>query len=267
MFNKYFSLLLLACITFPLNASNIKNEKISSKIISNSTIQKVRIDFTTPTGYVRHLLLGFTSDDAATDGFDYGYDALNPDNFPDDLNWMIDNQRYVTQGVGAFNETKSYPLGLFLTNSGNIKIELASLENFTESINVYVFDSLLNTYTLINNQDYTGFSESGEFTERYYLTFIENTNENFILLSTTETQIENVSINYNKAKNQLYINTNNANHLDKVELYDFIGKRIYNIENIHSSTLHIPIYRQRSPYYIIRIQYKNKYLIKKIAVI
>ncbi len=97
----------LFCITTNGMSTTLNTDSPST----NSPIQRVRIDITTPTGYTRHLLLGFTQDNAATDGFDYGYDAHNIDDYDDDCNWMIGNDRYVIQGVGAFHESKTYPLG------------------------------------------------------------------------------------------------------------------------------------------------------------
>ena len=114
-----FAIILVFGISAFTTTSNAINNTSNNQATQSSTIQRVRIDFTTPTGYVRHLLLAFTSNNAASDGFDYGYDGMVADDFPDDLNWMIEDDRYVSQGVGAFDQTKKYPLGLFLTNSGN----------------------------------------------------------------------------------------------------------------------------------------------------
>ena len=54
-------------------------------------IQRVRVTFKSANGYTRYLLLAFTPNDTASDGFDYGYDALNIDNFADDMNWIIED--------------------------------------------------------------------------------------------------------------------------------------------------------------------------------
>ncbi len=166
-------LLFFAILTLPVNAENTHLSTQSSLAENSSSIQRVRIDFTMPNGFVRHLLLGFTPDNTATDGVDYGYDGLNPDDFPDDLNWIIEDERYVIQGVGAFENTKIYPLGLFLSNSGDIEIKLTGLENFTEDINVFVFDAKLNTYTQLNDANYSGYSDSGDYTDRYFITFLD----------------------------------------------------------------------------------------------
>jgi hypothetical protein len=121
-------------INSTVQAINTSLGNTNGQSSQTSTIQKIRINFVTPLGYTRQLLLGFTSDNSASDSFDYGYDARNIEDFPDDMNWLIDNDRYIIQGVGAFDETKKYPLGLFLTNSGSVDMSLNSLENFDSPI-------------------------------------------------------------------------------------------------------------------------------------
>lgn len=208
----------------------------------NYTIQRVRVDFTSPNGYVRHLLLGFTTNNAATDDFDFGYDAINIDNFPNDMNWMINNERYVVQGVGAYESSKSYPLGLFLTDSGEIEIGLNALENFDQEIPVYVYDSELDIYTQINDQNFSHVMDSGEYINRFYITFsAETTNENngSTVLSTTEIPNENQIIRYYTFSNELHIVTNNI--IDSVSLFDLNGKLINTFNIIPNTELRIPI--------------------------
>ena len=257
------NLLLLICLSFSTNA---KDTFTNDNTQNNGAIQRVRLDVTTPTGYVRHLLLGFTPDNSATDGFDYGYDAYNVDNYPDDFSWMIGEDRFVTQGVGAFDETKTYPLGVFLSTSGIFEIELMSLENFNEAISVYIYDAFLNTYTLINDINFSQDIVSGEFTDRFYITFIDNTNENNIFLSTPENQLENTSISYSNATNLLNINTNSTVEINQVELYDLSGRRIYNLEGNHTKSLSIKINIQ-SQYYIIRLFSGNIHSTRKLSII
>ena len=76
------------------------------------------------------MLLGFVPNNLATDYFDYGYDAMNTESFPNDLSWLINSEPYIIQGVGDFDESKLYPLGLYLSDSGEIEISLNTLENF-----------------------------------------------------------------------------------------------------------------------------------------
>ena len=259
-------LLIAAFLTLNVNAENINLSTQNSFAENSSSIQRVRLDFTTPNGYVRHLLLGFTPDNAATDGFDYGYDGLNPDNFPDDLNWMIENERYVTQGVGAFNDSKEYPLGLFLSNSGAIEIKLTSLENFTEDIKVYVFDAFLNTYTQINNSDYLGYSESGEYLDRYFITFSENNNSISTFLSVEENEMDNLAIFFNKASQELIVKAEtNIDIIHEVYVYDILGRKIQGIKHQNQNYYAFAI-RTLNSQYIVQIKSENRIVTKKIII-
>jgi len=212
----------------------------------SSEIQRVKVDFVGPMGYTRHLLLGFTSDDAASDGVDYGYDALLFDEFPDELNWIIENKRYIIQGVGAFNNTKYYPLGMFLTNSGEIKIALKTLENFDTAIDVYVYDSQLNTFTLINNSNYVKSLTKGEYLNRFYIAF---TDDSALLrgmasnnsLSLSENDLSKTTLKYLMSTKELQIKTNTVMKLKNVSIYNILGKKLIGLQNINSNEFKIPL--------------------------
>ena len=222
---------------------------------SANNIQRVRIDFTMPNGYVRHLMLGFTPDNAATDGVDYGYDALNFDNFPDDLNWMIEGDRYVIQGVGEFNEESQYPLGMFLSNTGTIEIALDALENFENPINVYLYDSELDTYTLINDEAFSGEFSNGEYLDRFSIVFTNPNNENSdddTILSIHDQTTVIADIKYLRNNNELHISANKI--ISKIEVFNLLGKKILSKSNIHSNEFRFIVQNQiNSPYGLVRI--------------
>jgi len=184
----YLCFALLLC-TIPLSFAQTDEENSSS----TDNIQRVRIDFKTPQGYIRHLLLAFTPDNSASDGVDYGYDARNVDNIPDDLNWIIDSQRFVIQGVGQFDNTKLYPFGMFMTNTGPIEIALTALENFDAPIDVFVYDAQEDTFSPINDSCYAYSIETGVYHNRFYIAFLDT---NDVALSNEDNSLEQVSINY-----------------------------------------------------------------------
>ncbi len=186
-----------------------------------SNFQRVRIAFKAPEGYKRHLLLGFTKDNSATDGLDNGYDGLNNESLPDDLNWMISNQRFIIQGVGAFHVSKRYPLGLFMSNSGPIEIMLTDLENFEKPINVFIYDAWENKYHLINDESYKITMALGVYKNRFFMTF---SNETQRALSDKDIAMNNVTIKYIKNSKSLKINTKGL-PLD-LQLYDLQGRLI-----------------------------------------
>lgn len=238
----------------------------AERSVASSQPQLVRIDFTMPNGYVRHLLLGFTPDNAATDGVDYGYDALNMDNYPDDLNWVINNQRYVIQGVGAFDDSKQYPLGMFLSNAGNIEIALDRLENFNNPIDVFLYDAVNNTHTLLNEVDFQDTLSEGTYLDRFFITFKNNQTPDFsanqVLLSVNDNQKDAISITYLRNTKELHCQSNQ--NITHIEIYNILGKRMGYFQNINSQKVRLPLNISKERYGIVKIHTITGQTSKKI---
>ena len=210
-------------------------------------------------------MLAFTSNNAASDGFDYGYDGIVPDDFPDDLNWMIEDDRYVIQGVGAFDQTKKYPLGLFLTNSGTIGISLDSLENFSNTIDVYIYDAILDTYTQINNVNFSKTINSGDYLDRFFIAFQdENQMKQGTSLAIEENEIRSTIVNYLSNTDMLYINTNSTLLIKDIEVYSILGKQLFAQNNINAKTIKIPLDKINTNYGIVSVTTEKGMISKKL---
>ncbi|MBT8273451.1 MAG: T9SS type A sorting domain-containing protein [Bacteroidia bacterium] len=231
----------------------------------NNEIQRVRVDFETPMGFVRHLLLGFTPDNSATDGFDYGYDAANIEDLPDDLNWMIENERYVIQGVGAFDDTKMYPFGLFLENSGTVKFSLLALENFAQPIEVYIYDMTTDSYHNINGAKYIVELDPAEYINRYYIAFkdLNQAEEN---LSLDDYYSRFIRLKFNRLNNLLHIDTQDIFLVNKLEIYDTIGKKLLAFKTTNSSTLELQLNNLQSNFLILKFETSVGVIYKRIMI-
>lgn len=231
--------------------------------VSAQDIQRVRIDFETPNGFVRHLMLGFTPDNAANDNVNYGYDAPNYDNFPDDLNWIINDARYVIQGVGEFNVNKTYPLGLFLTNSGTFKIKLNALENFPEAIDVYIYDSLNNTFNRINDVDFEDYADSGNYLDRFHITFIQQflPTEN---LSNGDLEFNSSNVKYLRHTKELVFEKHVINKIEQLSVYNVFGQNVFQLNNVNLQRVILDLQQTSSNIYIVKIKTSSGILTKKI---
>ncbi|TWO30722.1 hypothetical protein E1J38_014620 [Seonamhaeicola sediminis] len=257
----YFKHYIIVCMIIAFSSINTAE--------AQDDMQKIQIDFTMPNGFVRHLLIGFTPDNSATDGVDYGYDAINRDIFPDDLNWLIDNNRYVIQGVGEFDDTKKYPLGMFLQNSGNIKIKLAGTYNFSSSTNMYIYDSEMETYSKINDKDFDSYMTSGEYTDRFYLAFKESTESSVAKnsLSTNDEILASTKVHYSNKSNELIISTNNNVKIEAIDIYNIASQNLYSKKTAAYSDFKIPLTLNSNTYYIINMLTNKGLLTKKIMVL
>ncbi len=234
----------------------------------DTSIQRIRLEFKTPEGAIRPLLLGFVQNNLATDAFDYGYDAENSDyGIPNDMSWMINGKAYVTQGVGDFDINKQYPIGLFLTTSGQIEIALKALENFDNPIDVFVYDSLLGTYTPINDLNYQITLEAEDYLDRFYITFNEEDT-----LSVIDTDLQQLVMNYLNDSDEIYINIPNYLSITKVQLINIIGQTVSTWSKEDSALktigteIRIPVKPISEGTYILKVYAETQTISKKVII-
>jgi len=227
-------------------------------------IQRLRLTFTTPEGAVRPLLLAFTPDNRASDAFDYGYDAINSDTFPNDMSFMMSDEKYVIQGVGEFDITKKYPLGIFMTSAGTVKIELTDLENFDEEIDVYVYDALLDTYTQINDLSFQTQLEVGSYVNRFSIVFQTDTT-----LSTIDDDFKDITVKYLQQTDEIYVKTPASIEVRQVYLINIAGQsvRSWNMTNMNfSQEFKIPVKDISEGNYILKVETSTNSYNKKVIV-
>ena len=156
------------------------------------------------------------------------------------MNWMINDERYVIQGVGSFDDSKSYPLGLFLSNSGNIEIQVTSLENFEEPIDVYLYDTVFGTFTAINEASFLEDMTAGNYLNRFFITF--SNSYSMDQLSVSEYSLFNelqIFSNRNDQKINIKVNNNPNLYIIEVILYGIDGKEIQRLTNLNTSSVQI----------------------------
>ncbi len=214
--------------------------------------QKIRLTFKDRRGYRRQILMGFM-DEKATSGIDAGYDARLLDNQPCDMYFLNNGEKLNISGEGAFNVNSIYPLGIKTDAFGDINIKVASLENFDDSVNVYIHDNVTNTYHDIKNEEYAIVLPQGTLENRFSLRFINP--------ATGVRDIENgdaIQIAYTNADDMLTIKNNLVDTIvEKVELYNLLGQAIgtWNVEDDQSQlNIQLPIKNISTGTYIVKIK-------------
>ncbi len=234
-------------------------------IDTSDLVKRVRLNFTSPEGALRPLLLGFTPNNEASEGFDYGYDALNTDYYPSDMSFIIEGEKYVIQGVGAFTTENMYPVTIDLGTSGNIQIALGELENFDEEIDVFIYDALLGTYTRINTTNYQVALDPGSHSDRYFISFKDGS-----ALNTPDEQFSNVVINYLTATSEIYINVPTSVDIKQVYLVNLLGQTVKSWNGTNAPLSHecrLPVNKISEGTYIIKVRTSDNALINKKIVV
>ncbi|WP_190246172.1 immunoglobulin-like domain-containing protein [Gelidibacter gilvus] len=229
-----------------------------------AVIKRIRLAFKTPHGATRPLLLGFVPNHLATDGFDYGYDAINTETLPNDMSWLIADERYVIQGIGDFDVTKKIPLGIFLKHAGNIEIKLTALENFDSDIPVFIYDALMDTYMKINNTDYHINLKADSYVNRFYLAFQPSET-----LSVIEDLFKSMTVQYLNKTQEIYIETPSAMDIEGIDLISVLGQKVKSWElegQLEQRIIRVPVKGVSSGNYVLKIRTSTGVFSKKIIV-
>ncbi|WP_341216490.1 LamG-like jellyroll fold domain-containing protein, partial [uncultured Wocania sp.] len=148
--------------------STDKKNSITSNEHRDDT-PRIRLIFDSPAGYHRQIVLG--KDVNASNNFDLGYDAIMVDVAEEDMYWAFSKGKFVIQGVGNFDDTQEFPIGIIIKNSGIARIKLDGVENLNENKALYIKDNTTNETFLINNNPFEIFLDAGVYNDRFSLVF------------------------------------------------------------------------------------------------
>ena len=223
---------------------------------------KIRLGYNTHNSYHRQVLLGFM-DEKATSGMDYGYDALNIDDFPNDMYFLVGENQLVIQGVGFFDANTSLPIGVKADTEGKVSFIIDALENFAPDQPIFIHDNLTDTYHNIRETKFEVNLPAGENNTRFSLRFKDKT------LKLEQHSIDEIKITHVQNGNLLVINNNLLDvTVEKATLYNILGQSIstWNIENQNQENIRIPVKNLSSGVYVIKVKTTNDNFSKKIII-
>jgi hypothetical protein len=237
----------------------------NSDKIPQDTIKKIRLGFNSRTNYHKQLLLGFINE-KATNAIDYGYDASSLDNLPNDIYFLTNEQELIIQGVGSFEASASYPIGVKTDALGKVQFLIDELENFNPQQSIYIHDNESDTYHDIRAQAYEVTLPQGENKTRFSLRFTDKT------LAVKESEIingNNIVISHQKNSNMLTVHNSSTDiTVQKVVLYNIIGQTIstWKVENQRQDSIQLPLKKVSAGIYVAKLQTTNGELSKKIII-
>jgi hypothetical protein len=221
---------------------------------------KIRIGFNSVNSMVRQLLV--TADPNATVNEDFGYDAILYDDQKDDLFWMIDDEKYVIQGIEQFDLETVLPLGIRVANDGLNTIKLDVVENNpSNDFDIYLFDKELDIYHKLNESEYEFNALTGLHLERFEIRFKTN------LLSTNEFDHDDIDIHYSNAEESIVLVNPTLIDIQSIELYNIVGQSITKINNIDTKEIsEFEVRNLSAGSYVLKINTLSGNFSKKVLV-
>lgn len=208
----------------------MRSSTSSSNMVSEpNNMPLIRLRFDSPTGLHRQIVLGTDSD--ASLGFDIGYDAFMADVNQEDMYWVIEQERFVIQGVNEFNEGQEFPLGLIIKESGVARIQIDELKNINSNLDIYVKDNISGELFEINDKPFEINLEAGTYTDRFSLVFaLKIIEEDEIIAEESAIDEYNIIVYYNSPTSELTIKVGSKIAISDVILNNALGQRIQSLK-------------------------------------
>lgn len=222
----------------------------------------IKLMYESPLGYYRQIVLG--ANKKASLGFDMGYDAFMADVAQEDMYWYFSGNKFVIQGVGAFDADQEFALGLKVKQAGVVKIKLDAFENIQENVAVYIKDKLTGETFEINNNAFELFLTPGVYNDRFAVVFKKGINT--LRLNVEGQSVSGkVSVHYNAKQAVLNIVNQSGLPLSNVRVFNILGQEAFGAKLKSENNETIPVHL-KSGTYIVKVDASNGCVNKKIWV-
>lgn len=200
---------------------NTKKEDVSAKNTEEvvEQVSHFKLNTIINNQFTRQLALAFVPE--ATDGIDYGMDALNmDDDLPSDVTFWLEDGSYVIQGVN-FDENKKIALTAKVTTNTTFKFFIPEVINFDPNQKIYIYDALDDSYHDVKNGTYEVSVTPGVYNDRFKITFKDATT-----LGVENNSLKQFFISQDNINKNLKASNPNNFALKSFKLYDVLGKTV-----------------------------------------
>lgn len=160
----------------------------------------------------------------STNKFDQNFDAQPFDNNNEGLYSVLNNDLFVIQGRGDFNNEDSFDLTFNVKKAGTYQINLEKFEGVFENQNIYLVDRKLDkVFNLSELKSYSFDTEVGEINDRFSINYQNKT------LSTNDLSKKGLVV---YAQNK-QITISSKESIKSIKLVDISGRQLQNIQNIN----------------------------------
>ncbi|GAA4975327.1 T9SS type A sorting domain-containing protein [Algibacter aquimarinus] len=229
-----------------------------------TVIPEIRIHTQFDETFYKESVIAFRDGTPNNETYNRFFDGKNVET---DLNsdvYLISEDKELTIKSINYNENVRIPFGLktFEPNS-NITVKVFKLEDIPESVNIFIYDNLSDTYTDIKNNEFTANITEGVYNNRFEITFSQSNS-----LDIEESFIESIEIFQNNKSSKLKIYNPESLNIKTLTLFDVNGKQVINDNNVTNKKKHTYSTRNFSDgLYIVKITDDNNQIFTKKIII
>ncbi|WP_052257270.1 T9SS sorting signal type C domain-containing protein, partial [Flavobacterium sp. AED] len=229
---------------------------------TTSLIEKHRIwlNLTNAEGAFKQTLLGYVTN--ATNGYDNSFDgeSFDGNQFVDFYSVNEDKNLTIQGRALPFDEDDVVSLGFSSTIEGAFSIGIDEVDGLFTSQDVFIEDKNTNSIKNLKEGPYTFTTESGTFNDRFVLRY---TNTNKTLDTDSFETLEKTILVSNK--NKLIKINSSVEMINKVQVYDLLGRSVYQKIDVDLNELTISNLVINNQVLLVKILLQNgKTVTKKI---
>ncbi len=177
-------------------------------------------------GKINSSLIGYVN--GSTNKFDQNFDAQPFDNNNEGLYSLLNNDLYVIQGRGDFNNEDSFDLTFNVKKAGTYQINLEKFEGVFENQNIYLVDKKLDKVVNLSElKSYSFETEAGEINDRFEVIY-----QNKTLSSNDLSKVKGLVV-YAKNK-QITISSDET--IKSIKLVDISGRQLQNFQYVNAKS-------------------------------
>ena len=219
------------------SANNVVYEKnrIWLDIINASNRSNVR----TLIGYI----------DGATDQSDRLYDAKTDEKMSFNIYSLLNNEMLTIQGKALpFSDQDRVPVGIMVPQSGDYQIGIGAVDGLfaNSSQAILLEDKLLNVTHNLRSKPYSFKADKGKVDNRFVLKYIDKSSSN-------ENNVNDIKV---YVADQVIVKSS-TEKIKEIAVYDVLGKRIMNYENIYANEFVLDGLKPVSDVFLVKVVLVN----------
>ncbi|WP_396186774.1 T9SS sorting signal type C domain-containing protein [Flavobacterium sp.] len=212
------------------NAQFFKTRNPASKTSNAIEKNRVWLNLTNTQGAFKQTLIGYITD--ATNEYDSRFDgeSFDGNNFVDFYSINCEKNLTIQGRALPFDENDEVPLGYRAKINGDFTIAIAQTDGLLNNQNVFIEDKVTNKVFNLKEGNYTFNTAAGTFNNRFVLRYTNKT----LGINDFDAKGNTVLISIKNQKIQINSITET---IDKVTIFDLLGRQIYQKNKVNNNEL------------------------------